>query len=120
MPGAPGDEEVELLIPQREVARGVAQGAAAGFDNDPRSLSKPSQIEARHQDTQLTGEHGKGPTRSQVILDAADRGFATASYERVYADYRSHAEEVIERDEVPAGYRFYVRRYFQLIRPRDE
>jgi hypothetical protein len=26
---------------------------------------------------------------------------------------------VLERDRVPPGYRFYVRRYFQLIRPRD-
>ena len=37
----------------------------------------------------------------------------------MYTDYRAHAEDVLERDQVPPGYRFYVRRYFQLIRPRD-
>ena len=37
---------------------------------------------------------------------------------QVFADYRHHAESVVQRDKVPDGYRFYVRRYFQLIRPR--
>ena len=31
-----------------------------------------------------------------------------------------HLDAVLERDHVPPGYRFYVRRYFQLIRPREE
>jgi hypothetical protein len=38
----------------------------------------------------------------------------------VYAPYWDHAREVLHQAEVPAGYRSYVRRYFQLIRPRDE
>jgi len=32
----------------------------------------------------------------------------------------AHAREVVHAGEVPPGYRSYVRRYFQLIRPRDE
>ena len=61
----------------------------------------------------------RGPTRSEVILGAAERGFAARDYRRVYADYESHATEVLEQDQIPGGYRFYVRRYFQLIRPRE-
>ena len=67
----------------------------------------------------VKGEHGEGPSRSQVIMGSAQRGFASRGYRDVYTDYSGHAEEVLERDEVPPGYRFYVRRYFQLIRPRD-
>jgi hypothetical protein len=26
---------------------------------------------------------------------------------------------VMDHDEIPPGYKFFVRRYFQLIRPRD-
>jgi hypothetical protein len=37
----------------------------------------------------------------------------------VYKDYRTYAEQQINKDEIPDGYRFYVRRYFQLIRPRE-
>ncbi len=48
------------------------------------------------------------------VLSLVQRG-----YQDVYTDYRGHAEEVLETDEIPSGYRFYVRRYFQLIRPRE-
>jgi len=34
-------------------------------------------------------------------------------------DYVRHAESVLERERIPGGYRYYVRRYFQLIRPRE-
>ena len=40
-------------------------------------------------------------------------------YKKVYAEYKTVAEEALKQDEIPAGYRFYVRRYFDLIRPRD-
>jgi len=28
------------------------------------------------------------------------------------------AEDVLQQEHIPGGYEFYVRRYFQLIRPR--
>jgi hypothetical protein len=59
-----------------------------------------------------------GAARSEVILTAAQRGFAHRDDRRVYADYVEHAEEVLEPDRIPPGYRFSIRRYFQLIRPR--
>lgn len=117
VPGGEGGERVELLLPGQLSQRSLS--SEAGTEHDPRRLSTPTELKASHQDSQLRGVHGRGPTRSQVILDAADRGFVTHGYEKVYADYRAHAEAVLERDEIPAGYRFYVRRYFQLIRPRD-
>lgn len=67
----------------------------------------------------MQGQQSEGPSRSEVILGAANRGFVGQGYREVFTDYENHAEEVLERDEVPPGYRFYVRRYFQLIRPRD-
>ena len=53
-------------------------------------------------------------------LGAAERGFASKGYNKVYREYHTVAEEALEKDEIPGGYRFYVRRYFQLIRPRDD
>lgn len=77
-------------------------------------------LDSRTRNTRVEGEQAdEGPSRSEVILGAADRGFVGRGYRDVYTDYSDHAEEVLERDEVPPGYRFYVRRYFQLIRPRD-
>ena len=73
------------------------------------------------QDTQVQGaDSGQGGARSQVILGASERGFASKGYKKVYTEYHQVAEESAAKDEIPGGYRFYVKRYFQLIRPRDE
>jgi hypothetical protein len=81
-------------------------------------LDDPTRLGGDNRNVRVEGEQSAGETRSEVILSAADRGFASRGYRDVYTDYEDHAEEVLERDEVPQGYRFYVRRYFQLIRPR--
>lgn len=99
---------------------GARQGPGAGVGHDPTTLDDPTRLGGTRRNVRVEGQHGQGPTRSEVILSSAQRGFATREYRDVYTDYSDHAEDVLERDEIPPGYRFYVRRYFQLIRPRDE
>jgi hypothetical protein len=70
-------------------------------------------VQAQAVDTQ------EGPSNSEVILSAAERGFKGKPYKKVYTDYRTVAEQQINKDKIPDGYRFYVHRYFQLIRPRE-
>ena len=73
------------------------------------------------QTVQVHGQQtGNGPSRSQVIRTAAGSGFASRPYREVYSPYWDRAREVLHQGEVPPGYRSYVRRYFQLIRPREE
>gem|GEM_PF-1057184 len=79
----------------------------------------PSGRGGEHTTIRVAGEEGRGPTRSEVIRTSAARGFASRAYRDVYGDYRSHADEALEEEEIPPGYRFYVERYFQLIRPRE-
>ena len=72
------------------------------------------------QDVQAQGlDSQQGPSNSQVILSAAERGFKGGAYKRVFTKYQTVAEQQINKDTVPDGYRFYVHRYFQLIRPRE-
>jgi hypothetical protein len=54
-----------------------------------------------------------------VIRTASQEGFTSQAYRQLHQEYWDHAREVIHAGEVPPGYRSYVRRYFQLIRPRD-
>ena len=53
----------------------------------------------------------------ETILSAAQKGFATKAYEDVYVQYKRKMEEVIESEKVPSGYRFYINKYFQKIKP---
>jgi hypothetical protein len=86
-------------------------GDVAGKRTDPKMDT--SDVQAQGLDS------GQGPSNSEVILSAAERGFKGTPYKKVYKDYRSVAEEQINKDQIPDGYRFYVQRYFQLIRPRE-
>lgn len=115
----------EQLAPQdpgrEERARAFEQAARGGGSELDRGPHAPAErrIGAGYEDHLLKGALGRDPARSQVIQGASAAGFASVPYRKVYADYRAHAESVIERDDVPAGERFYVRRYFELVQPRE-
>jgi hypothetical protein len=98
----------------------AAGGSGAGSGTASERLDQTSRMSASHLDSSVKGDPGEGPVRSQVIPQSADSGFVSSAYRHVYADYRKHAETVLETDVVPPGYRFYVKRYFRLIRPREE
>ncbi len=125
MGGQGGDAVLELpgmgegQGQQGQGGGGLEPGSGAGDQHDPNMLEDPTRLNSRARSSRVEGQQGEGPSRSEVILGAADRGFANSRYRQVYTDYSDHAEEVLERDEIPPGYRFYVRRYFQLIRPRE-
>ncbi len=86
-------------------------GPIAGDKTDP----KMGTVDVEQQGL----DAGNGPTNSKVIQGAAEKGFRGADYKKVFTDYRTVAEENIDKEKIPDGYRFYVQRYFQLIRPRD-
>ena len=115
------------------LSRGAREGAGDGKDgqgspdkpwgdgHDPKLQGAATNPAMGTQDTQVPGaDTGQGGSRSQVILGASERGFASRKYKAVYAEYHQVAEESLAKDEIPGGYRFYVKRYFQLIRPREE
>jgi hypothetical protein len=96
-------------------------GHGAGSEHVENPRGAPVDVNRATQTIQVAGQQtGQGPSRSQVIRTAAADGFASARYRAVYAPYWDHAREVLHQGEVPPGYRSYVRRYFQLIRPREE
>ena len=95
-------------------------GVQAGTEHDEHIRGASTTIQANMRTVQVGGQQrGNGPSRSQIIRTAAADGFTSQSYRDVHAEYWNHAQEVVHGGDVPPGYRSYVRRYFQLIRPRD-
>jgi hypothetical protein len=74
---------------------------------------------ARGQQHEAKVRDGAGPTRSEVIEAGAHKGFARSEYQRVFQDYSAAVEETLDTTAVPPARRYLVRRYFQLIRPRE-
>ena len=125
----PGDTRVLLPLPMGpggdqpgpsgDGQRLPGQGDGIGDQHDPNLTGDATRMSAQHHDTRVQGKEGAGPSRSQTILGSADKGFASTGYKKVYGDYSAVVEEVMSKEKVPPGYRFYIKRYFQLIKPRQ-
>lgn len=96
---------------------GQGNGIGEGHDKELFGGEKPSMDFDTKEDF-VAGQHGDGPSKSKVVMTAAQKGFATAGYREVHQDYADVVEDALEKEHIPPGKRTYVRRYFDLIRPR--
>ncbi len=95
-------------------------GDSYGSGHDANLKGEASNLKGSTKDvTAAAADTGQGSASSQVIYGAAQRGFVGRGYKQVYTDYKTVAEKVMNEEQIPPGYRFYVQRYFQLIRPRE-
>lgn len=97
--------------------QGQQPGDSYGDGHDPNLMGDPTARYGKTVEQRLRGAPGQGPSRRETILTAAKRGFATTSYKKVYAEYQKIVEEVMNAEKVPQGYKYYVKRYFQRIKP---
>ena len=91
-----------------------------GDEHDPNVQGNPTPHTGKTKDESVQGTQGQGPSRKVTILTSAQKGFASESYKRVYADYQKIVEEVIRQDKVPQGYKYFVKRYFENIKPQAQ
>jgi hypothetical protein len=97
-----------------------AAGKEPGRSHDDRVSGEATVAQGETHDVSAAGiDTGQGTASAEVIHGAAERGFVGKAYRDVYREYETVAEQSLEHDQIPPGYRFYVRRYFQLIRPRE-
>ncbi|MEO6602548.1 MAG: hypothetical protein ABIQ16_21880 [Polyangiaceae bacterium] len=129
----PGSVPIEIPVPQQsgsgsgkgdpgDKPGGSDPGAGPSYGNghDAKLQGAATDLKGKTTDVTAAGaDTGQGAASSQVIYGAAERGFVGRGYKQVFTDYQTVAEQALSQDEIPSGYRFYVRRYFQLIRPRD-
>lgn len=127
----PGGQPIPMPMPgagSRSAARpgageGQGKGEAGSQDwgsgTDSKLQGAASDLAGQTEDVSAAAvDTGQGSSTSEVVFGAADRGFTGGRYQKVYTQYRTVAEDVLQQENIPAGYEFYVRRYFQLIRPR--
>lgn len=93
-------------------------GSTWGDGHDDNIVGDATEKGGHTKDEDLQGVQGKGPSRRQTILAAAQKGFATAKYQEIYADYKRVVEEVMRSEKVPSSYKYYVKRYFNQIKPK--
>ncbi len=93
-------------------------GNEAGVGHDPNLTDSATNKSGNTKDQDLQGTTGKnGGSTRETILAAAQKGFASARYQKVYADYQRIVEEVMRTEKLPSSYKYYVKRYFAKIHP---
>jgi hypothetical protein len=93
-------------------------GDKYGVGHDENLEGDPTAKAGQTKDQELQGEQGKsGGSTRETILSAAQKGFASQGYEKVYADYQRIVEEVMRTEKLPSSYKYYVKRYFAKIHP---
>lgn len=97
------------------------QGQGQGHGEGPPIKGKATDPSGmKTMDVQAAGlDTGRGATRSEVIYGASEKGFRGGAYKKVYTEYRTSAEEQMHEDRIPPGGSEHIRRYFDLIRPRE-
>ena len=122
---APGDQEAQRAARAagrkgQELRRSGEGGTEPGHEPDRGAgQGKASKTGGRYKEQFVEGKERDGPVLEEVILDAAQKGFAQTGYRDAFVRYRDVAEEELARERVPAGYRYHVKRYFDLIRPHE-
>ncbi|MFH1435104.1 MAG: hypothetical protein ABIJ56_05265 [Pseudomonadota bacterium] len=76
--------------------------------------------DAGYDDMDLEGKDNPGPLKKDIIKGAGKGGFVGKNYKQVYEEYSSIVEEIMEEENVPTLYRYYINKYFELIAPREE
>jgi hypothetical protein len=92
---------------------------AKRFGTDPgeQPLGDRTESPQPTRDVTLAGKLGNGSSVRSTIKTAAQQGFATVGYTKVYAKYNHQVEEVMRAEQVPSSYRYYIKRYFRKIKP---
>ncbi|MGB0592409.1 MAG: hypothetical protein ACPGU1_22215, partial [Myxococcota bacterium] len=97
---------------------GQGEGDGVGQGHDTNLLAEKTQNDVETVESRVSGRDGEGSSKSRVVFSAAKKGFASREWGAVHQDYTSVVEEALDAQSIPAGKRRYVRRYFDLIRPR--
>ncbi len=96
-------------------------GKEPGVGHDENLTGDSTDKSGKTKDQDLQGTSGnKGGSRRETILAAAQKGFASKGYQKVYTDYQKIVEEVMRNEKLPSSYRHYVKQYFSKIRPTGD
>ena len=99
-------------------------GGQPGSERDTGTTDTPFGKERNEpgkeaQAKQLTGRFGEGESLSQFLPSAGDASKSNRRYKELYEAMAPAAEDAAQQENIPLGSRFFIKRYFESIRPRE-
>ena len=103
-------------------------GNGIGGGTDPNPFGALTNLDSFRQLERIRGVQGTGEsivetTEVPIAGDpttSTDGQSAADSYKEIYTKYHKLSEDALSQEQIPLGYRFYVKRYFESIKPKEE
>ena len=95
-------------------SKGIGKATSAGQLGQFTSLDSTLNLE------QITGVQGEGSSTVQTSKTSAEGQQSAVSYKDAYTKYQKLSEDALTEEQIPLGYKFYVKRYFESIKPSEE
>jgi hypothetical protein len=131
-PGAPKGGEGDILMQafdhrpddqqaeQNSRPTGLPGGEQDKGTTDTPFAEKSNPSTPKGADLALSGLQGAGETASQLLPGAtSDDSKARRKYKELYDAMAPAAEEAVQQENIPLGSRYFVKRYFEAIRPKE-
>lgn len=131
--GKPGDGPPRGGISQQDFSKNPSPGAGGdprlasgnpGSEKDTGTTDTPFGKEQNPAGTpgeqqSVSGRLGEGETLQQFLPGVADASQAKRRYKDLYEAMAPAAEDAVVQESIPIGSRFFIRRYFDSIRPKE-
>lgn len=109
-PGQQGDPLKPSGKPGSENDKGTTENP---FGDDATATGKQASSQ------QLAGRLGEGETLQQFLPSAGDASRSNRRYKELYQAMAPAAEDAVLQENIPIGSRFFIKRYFESIRPKE-
>lgn len=108
----------------------LGQGLTKLLSDKPSNKAGMKTSETQHGDLtsldstlnleQLKGVQGEGDSSVETTKASAEGQESSLSYKDAYMRYQKLSEDAMTEEQIPLSYKFYVKRYFESIRPAEE
>ena len=124
------NQKLTELLCECEECKACIAACCQGNGNNPTNKAGNKTSESQQGDftsldstlnlENITGVQGEGSSTVQTTKASAEGQESTLSYKDAYMKYQKLSEDALTEEQIPLGYKFYVKRYFESIKPTEE
>jgi hypothetical protein len=107
------------LVKGKRPEKSKSPSSTFGASTSGNVQGEKTQLLGQNNQVNITGTPGEGPSDVETTASPEARQKARRGYKESYQKYRKMSDAVLDSEPIPLGHRQTIRRYFELIRPRN-
>ncbi len=107
------------LVRGKKPEKSKSPSSSFGATTSGNVQGEKTQLLGQNNQVNITGTPGEGPSDVETTASPEARQTARRGYKESYNKYRKMSDAVLDSEPIPLGHRQTIRRYFELIRPRN-